>query len=196
MITNAEMYERIKTMYESETKGLPFADLIPRIEIKLLQIVGGQKEQERRKMLLVKFNSTKFNLVAKFSLYKKRLRRTLVEIAAEVVGQMVEDSEDLEIPETLKEVVSDKIIDADWVSDYWLAKFQKTRQQEEQIKGVENAEKLPVNKCDIEDEAMEVEIQQSEEESIDNDYEDASNRTGVLARVFNGLRNMLSNLTS
>ena len=92
-------------------------------------------------MLLVKFNSTKFNLVAKFSLYKKRLRRTLVEIAAEVVGQMVEDSEDLEIPETLKEVVSDKIIDADWVSDYWLAKFQKTRQQEEQIKGVENAQK-------------------------------------------------------
>ena len=141
MITNAEMYERIKTMYESETKGLPFADLIPRIEIKLLQIVGGQKEHERRKMLLVKFNSTKFNLVAKFSLYKKRLRRTLVEIAAEVVGQMVEDSEDLEIPETLKEVVSDKIIDADWVSDYWLAKFQKTRQQEEQIKGVENAQK-------------------------------------------------------
>jgi len=194
VITNAEMYKRIKTMYESETQGLPFSDLIPRIEVKLLQIVGGPKEHERRKMLLVKFNSTKFKLIAKFSLFKKRLRRTLVEIAAEVVGQMVEDSEDLEIPETLKEVVSDKIIDADWVSDYWLAKFQKTRRQEEQIKVVEKAEKLPSDRCDVE--GMEVGTPQNEEESIDNDSRDASNRTGVLARVYNGVRNILSNFRS
>jgi hypothetical protein len=192
VITNTEMYKRIKTMYEAETQGLPFSDLIPRIEVKLLQIVGGSKEHERRKMLLVKFNSTKFKLVAKFSVYKKRLRRTLVEIAAEVVGQMVEDSEDLEIPEALKEVVSDKIIDADWVSDYWLAKFQKTRRQEEQAT-VEKAEKLPSNKCDVEDERMEVEIQQNEENIADNS-EDTRTSTGVLARVYNGVRNILSNL--
>ena len=48
VITNAEMYERIKTMYESETKGLPFADLIPRIEIKLLQIVGRAKGARKK----------------------------------------------------------------------------------------------------------------------------------------------------
>ena len=39
---------------------------------------------------------------------------------------MVDDTENLEIPVTLKEVVSEKIIDSDWVSDYWLAKFQRS----------------------------------------------------------------------
>ena len=122
-ISSEDLFDKTKTMYETD-RNIPFSDLVPKVEAELLHIVGGPTEHERRRMLLVKFNSSKFKLIAKFYVDKKRLRRTLVEIAAEVVGQMVEDSEDLEIPETLKEVVEDKIIDADWVSDYWLAKSQ------------------------------------------------------------------------
>ena len=106
-ISNEDMFIKIKTMYESETQGLPFSDLMPRISVKLLDVVGGPKEHERMKMVLLTFNSSKFKLISMFSVDKKRLRRTLVEIAAEIVGKMVEDSEDLEIPDTLK----DKIID-------------------------------------------------------------------------------------
>eukprot|EP00092_Neocalanus_flemingeri_P001168 GFUD01001244.1.p1 GENE.GFUD01001244.1~~GFUD01001244.1.p1 ORF type:complete len:270 (-),score=68.11 GFUD01001244.1:334-1143(-) len=123
-----DAFHRLKTLYELESGGLPFSDLIPMIEVKFLQLAGGPKDQERRKILLIKFKSSysKFNFIAKFTIEKKRLRRTLAEIAAEVVGQMVEDSKDLEIPDTLKEVVSDKIVDADWVSDCWLTKVQNS----------------------------------------------------------------------
>merc|ERR1711951_341508 len=56
-----------------------------------------------------------------FRVRKKRFIRNLVERAAEVVGQFVENADDLVIPETLKEEVKQKIIDANWVKEYWLA---------------------------------------------------------------------------
>jgi len=121
--TNEEVFEDLITFYESETQGLPLSDLVPKVEARLLNIVAGPKENERRKILKVKFLSSRFKLIANFSIDKKRLRGTLVEHAAEVVGKMVDDSEDLEIPETLKPLVSEKIIDADWVASYWWAKY-------------------------------------------------------------------------
>ena len=45
-----------------------------------------------------------------------RLRRTLVEHAAEVVARIVDDMENLKIPQTLKEVVGEKIRDYEWVA--------------------------------------------------------------------------------
>ena len=121
--THEEVFEDLITLYENETQGLPLSDLVPKVEARLLNIVAGPKEHERRKILKLKFLSSRFKLIANFSIEKKRLRRTLVEHAAEVVGKMVDDSEDLEIPETLKPLVSDKIIDADWVASYWWAKY-------------------------------------------------------------------------
>ena len=72
------------------------------------------------KTLKVNFRSTRFDLIAIFSVEKRRHRRSLVEHAAEVVGRYVEDPDDLEIPETLKPIVSEKIIDAEWVAMYWI----------------------------------------------------------------------------
>eukprot|EP00092_Neocalanus_flemingeri_P026343 GFUD01028558.1.p1 GENE.GFUD01028558.1~~GFUD01028558.1.p1 ORF type:complete len:334 (+),score=81.17 GFUD01028558.1:31-1032(+) len=207
-ISNEDMFYRIKAMYESETQGLPFSDLIPRVEVKLLQIIRGPKEHERRKMLLIKFNGSNIKLIAKFSVDKKRLRRTLAEIAAEVVGQIVEDSEDLEIPETLKEIVSDKIVDADWVADYWLAKFLKSRllksrrlneEKSKRMNSSENYEKL--DDCDLLDDRMDDTIEECLVNAVnDDDNVKEAASSGVLAtcnaRVLNRVKRMVSRLRS
>ena len=123
--SNEELFEDMVELYRSETQGMPLSDLAPKIDAKLLNIIGGRWENERTKLLKIKFLSTRFTLIVNFTVEKKRLRRTLLEHAAEVVGKHVEDSDDLEIPETLKPVVSEKIVDCEWVSSYWLAKYRQ-----------------------------------------------------------------------
>ena len=118
--TNRELFEELQELYERETQGLPLSDLVPKVEARLLNIIGGPRVCERRKMLKVKFLSQRYTLIANFTVEKKRLRRTLVEHAAEVVAGMVDDIDDvdeLEIPVTLKQVVIGKIIDAKWVAN-------------------------------------------------------------------------------
>eukprot|EP00092_Neocalanus_flemingeri_P009605 GFUD01010337.1.p1 GENE.GFUD01010337.1~~GFUD01010337.1.p1 ORF type:complete len:304 (+),score=74.57 GFUD01010337.1:22-933(+) len=176
-ISNEDMFYRIRN--ESEARGL-----IPRVEVKLLRIIGGLKEHERRKMIHIKFNFSKFKLIAKFSVDKKRLRRTLAEIAAEVVGQMVEDSEDLEIPETLKEVVSDKIVDANWVADYWWAKFKQSRRIDE------DKSKRTNSGDDSSEKTIKKTVQDDDRQDNVQDAQDAAS-SGVLARVYNRVRNFL-----
>ena len=141
--TNEELFDDLMALYENETQGLPLSDLVPKIEARLLNIIAGPKQDERRKILRIKFLSCRFQLVANFSVEKKRIRSTLVEHAAEVVGRMVDDSEDLEIPETLKPLVSEKIIDADWVASYWWAKFrhQEMESKAKLINDQENSDK-------------------------------------------------------
>ena len=122
--SNEEMFKGLMDLYEIETQGMPLSDLVPRVEAKLHNIISGvPKMSERTKLLKVKFLSQRYTLIANFVVEKKRLRRTLVEHAAEVVGKIVEDPEELEIPETLKPLISDKIIDADWVASHWWAKY-------------------------------------------------------------------------
>ena len=121
--TNLEMFYDLTDQYERETQGLPLSDLVPKVEARLLNIIGGPKVCERRKMLKIRFFGHRYTLVVNFTVEKKRLRRTLVEHAAEVVARMVTDTEELEIPETLKQVVDDKIIDAEWVASYWCSKY-------------------------------------------------------------------------
>ena len=119
--TNLQLFEDLQDLYEieRETVGLPLSDLVPKVEARLLNIIGGPRVCERRKMLKVKFLSQRYTLIANFTVEKKRLRRNLVEHAAEVVARMVDDTEELEIPETLKPIVSDKIIDSEWVASHW-----------------------------------------------------------------------------
>ena len=74
------------------------------------------RKSERRKKLTLKFHGDGYFLIANFSVEEMRLRRTLVEHAAEVVARIVDDVEELEIPETLKEVVGEKIRDHEWVA--------------------------------------------------------------------------------
>ena len=74
-----------------------------------------------RKDLYISFSEDFFGglkLQVRFSIEKKRrLVRNLVELSAEVVGQHVEEAEleHLELPEILKGVVQEKIIDSNWV---------------------------------------------------------------------------------
>jgi len=125
--TNEELFEEMLSFYEQETRGLPLKQLIPKVEVDLMNIVGGAKENERNKLLRVKFLSSRFHLSADFIVHKKALRRSLVEIAAEAVAKSCEDVEELEIPETLRGVVIEKIIDADWMASYWFAKYRENR---------------------------------------------------------------------
>lgn len=121
--TNEEMFDDLMQFYSNETQGLPLSDLVPKVRAKLWflpDLPGRAGENERVKTLKVSFRSTRFDLIAIFSVEKRRHRRSLVEHAAEVVGRYVEDPDDLEIPETLKPIVSEKIIDAEWVAMYWI----------------------------------------------------------------------------
>ena len=126
-----ELFEEMLSFYELETKGVPgvsnFKQLIPKVEVDVMNIIGGAGENERNKLVRVKFLSSRFHLAADFIVHKKALRRSLVEIAAEAVAQTCEDVEDLEIPDTLKEVVSEKIFDVYWVTTYWFAKYTERR---------------------------------------------------------------------
>merc|ERR1711915_28711 len=99
------------------------------------------------------------------------------ELAAEVVGELVDDSEELEIPETLKEVVSDKIIDAEWISDYYLAKFQRAERdrKENEAKKV-NLEELSIDR----------------EEGVISEND---NKNGIMSRVFNCMKSLLSRMS-
>ena len=62
------------------------------------------------KMLKIKFFSPRYTLIANFSVEKKRLRRSLVEHAAEVVARMVAALEQLrmeDISEEMRSVVTE-----------------------------------------------------------------------------------------
>merc|ERR1719436_704069 len=121
------LYAQLKHKYKDETRGLPLKQLTPKVEVELLNIVGGIRENERDKLLRIKFMSSRFHLASDFVVHKKVLRRNLVEISAEAVAQTCQDVEDLEIPETLKGIVIEKVIDADWIASYWFAKYRGNR---------------------------------------------------------------------
>ena len=141
--TNEELFEDLVFMYETETQGLPLSDLVPKIQAKLFNVVVGPTVCERKKALTITFFSSRFQLQAVFIVDKKRLRRSLVEHSAEVVGRMVDDTEDLEIPETLKPLVSEKIVDADWVASHWWAKYRYQQQEKERKELAKREEQTP-----------------------------------------------------
>ena len=108
--SNEDLYEDMLSFYQQETRGLPLKQLTPKVEVELLNIVGGVRENERDKLLRIKFLSSRFHLASDFIVHKKVLRRNLVEISAEVVAQTCQEVEDLEIPETLKGIVIEKVV--------------------------------------------------------------------------------------
>ena len=55
--TNEELFDDLMALYENETQGLPLSDLVPKVEARLLNIVAGPKQDERRKILRIKFLS-------------------------------------------------------------------------------------------------------------------------------------------
>ena len=124
--SNKEIFTDMMEIYENETQALPLSNIVPKVEARIQNIVSGPEENERKKSLIVRFLSSKCKLIANFTVEKKRLRRNLVESTAEVIGKIVENSKNLEIPLTLKTEVDKKILDTDWVNSYW---NEKNRQQ-------------------------------------------------------------------
>jgi len=121
-VSDEDIFENMKSLYENNRNRnrVEFPTLPPKLAIHLS---GKGSPGERMKyMTLVMINSLKFKLLIKFQITKKRKVDTLVERAAEVVGEIVEDPDCLEVPKHLKEAVTSKIADADWVAEYWIEK--------------------------------------------------------------------------
>ena len=111
------MCSRSRQLWEAETRTA-FPSLLPELRVDLVDLVEGPLEHQRRKMLFLTFTSCRLQLVAMFTVFRKRLRRSLVEAAGEVVGMVTADPALLAIPRELKHVVVDKMIDAAWVGQY------------------------------------------------------------------------------
>jgi len=111
--SRSELFEDLIELYENDPQGQHLPDLVGKVAAKFQTTTF---DFGRRKMLTLKFHGSDYSLIANFSVEKMRLRRTLAEHAAEVVARIVDDVEELEIPETLKEVVGEKIRDHEWVA--------------------------------------------------------------------------------
>ena len=111
--SRSELFEDLTELYENDPQGQHLPDLVGKVAAKFQTTTF---DFGRRKMLTLKFHGSDYFLIANFSVEKMRLRRTLAEHAAEVVARIVDDVEELEIPETLKEVVDEKIRDHEWVA--------------------------------------------------------------------------------
>ena len=132
--SSSELFEDLIELYEHETTGHPLSDLAPIVEAKLQNMITCPTASERKKMLTVKFHGDSYLLIANFSVEKIRLRRTLVEHAAEVVARLAGDVEELDIPETLKEVVDEKVRDHKWVMSHWYARLKYVKHENDLLK--------------------------------------------------------------
>ena len=114
--SNEELYQELLFLF-------PLKQIMPKVEVELLNIVEGITDNERDKLLRIRFRSSRFHLASDFIVHKKVLRRNLVEISAEVVAnnlQFCQDVEDLEIPETLKDNVTEQVVNTMSILQYCL----------------------------------------------------------------------------
>ena len=118
--TEEKVFETVKYVYDN-MPGKELRTLLPKFGCWFEEIVDGGRSCERKKMLTLFFNA-KWALEIKFVLEKKRVNKNLVDLAAEAVAQkfvIEEEIEDLDIPETLYNVVREKFRDTEWVRSYW-----------------------------------------------------------------------------
>ena len=118
--TEEKVFETVKYVYDN-MPGKELRTLLPKFGCWFEEIVDGSKLCERKKMLTLFFNA-KWALEVKFVLEKKRVNKNLVDFAAEAAVQkfhIEEDIEDLDIPETLYNVIREKFRDIEWVRSYW-----------------------------------------------------------------------------
>ena len=118
--TEEKVFETVKYVYDN-MPGKELRTLLPKFGCWFEEIVDGSKACERKKMLTLFFNA-KWALEIKFVLEKKRVNNNLVDLAAEAVVEkfvIEEEIEDLNIPETLYNVVREKFRDIEWTRSYW-----------------------------------------------------------------------------
>jgi len=115
-----KVFEAVKTVFNA-VPGKELPNLVPKFGMWFDEFSEGGIEDQRKKSFTIFFNA-KWKLEAKFIVEKKRVNRSLLELAAEVVVRRLEWKEEveaLEVPRTLLHVLRDKFKDADWVRKYW-----------------------------------------------------------------------------
>ena len=120
-----KVFETVKYVYDN-IPGKELHNLVPKFGIWFEEIIEGSKKEERKKMFTLFFNA-KWALEVRFVIEKKRVNNSLLDLAAEAAVQdfMIEEEiEELDIPETLFEVVRDKFRDVEWVRSFWSAKHE------------------------------------------------------------------------
>ena len=118
-----KVFDTVKYVYDN-IPGKEMHILVPKFGIWFEEIIDGGKKEERMKHFTLFFNA-KWALEVKFVIEKKRIYNNLLDLAAEAAVQDImieEEIEELDIPETLFEVVREKFRDAEWVRSFWSAK--------------------------------------------------------------------------
>ena len=121
--TEEKVFDTVKYVYDN-IKGKELHSLVPKFGIWFEEIIEGEKSDERKKHFTLFFNA-KWALEVKFVIEKKRVNNNLKDLAAEACVKSImieEDIVELDIPETLYEVVREKFRDAEWVRSFWSAK--------------------------------------------------------------------------
>ena len=115
----------VKHAYEY-VEGRELKRFVPSLSVWFEDIVtGGDEDEERKKNLTTCFYGTRSTLEVKFVVEKKRVNRSLAELAAEEVVKSIyseEEIDSLEIPRELYDTVRAKYRGAEWVRDYWRKK--------------------------------------------------------------------------
>eukprot|EP00092_Neocalanus_flemingeri_P007200 GFUD01007778.1.p1 GENE.GFUD01007778.1~~GFUD01007778.1.p1 ORF type:complete len:356 (-),score=97.92 GFUD01007778.1:35-1102(-) len=129
--TEEKVFDTVKYVYDN-IPGKELHSLVPKFGIWFEEIVEGGENEERKKNFTLFFNA-KWALEVKFVIEKKRVNNSLLDLAAEAAVKDImieEDIDELDIPETLFEVVRDKFCDAEWVRSFWSAKLEVDKEKE------------------------------------------------------------------
>jgi len=108
-------FEEVIGRYELDREK-KLDDLIPNFGVSTDEVIEGN-EDERKKIVTVNFDA-KWKLEVKFTIEKKRVVKTLVDAAAEIIGKVLDDEisvDMLEIPQVLKKPVVEKVRDSLWI---------------------------------------------------------------------------------
>eukprot|EP00092_Neocalanus_flemingeri_P017317 GFUD01018730.1.p1 GENE.GFUD01018730.1~~GFUD01018730.1.p1 ORF type:complete len:269 (-),score=34.87 GFUD01018730.1:169-975(-) len=118
MFSYEAAFEEVVGRYERDNDK-KLDDLIPDFGVSTDELIE-ENENERKKLITVHFDA-KWKLEVKFTIEKKRVVKTLVDAAAEVIGKLLvnEDNvERLQIPLILRKPVAEKVRDAIWIRSH------------------------------------------------------------------------------
>jgi len=118
--TEEKVFNTVKYVYDN-MPGKELHTLLPKVGVWFEEIIDGTETSERKKLLTL-FINAKWALEIRFVLEKKRVNRNLVDLSAEALVKNIlteEEIDDLNIPETLFNVVKGKFRDIEWTRSYW-----------------------------------------------------------------------------
>ena len=117
--------KQVKTEYEN-IYDQSFKDLIPKCDINIDEIekhidIDEMSRNIRQKLVIVKISTDNKDIEIRFVLEKKKLGDKLVDKAAERMAKLHDEKDlsQLDIPKTLKDLITEKKQDERWTCSYW-----------------------------------------------------------------------------